>query len=571
MKDIFEHIRFAGGVLRTYPRYSVPVFGFQLVAALLEGIGLMALLPLLAIVLEEEPHGPLVRKVGQFLTSIGLHPTLEVLLLVIVAVILLKAAAVWFAKSRVGYATARVGMDLRHGLIEAIATVRWPYYVTKPTGALANSLTIEAENASNAFFHAARFASDAVLVLVYLALTFTTAWQVSLAAVALGLLTAVTLHRFVEMSRATGREQTNLMRSTASKLVDRLNGFKALKAMGKEKVLSRTLAADTDAMQRAKRREVFAKEGLAALQEPAFVVALALGLYGAVEVLGMDSSLLLVLVVVLFRALGRIGGLQMTMQGIARCEAAYRAIEGAIAAARAESEVLSGWVAPRFERAIRFRDVRFGYADSVVLDRPDLEIRAGTFTALIGPSGTGKTTVVDLVAGLLRPWEGDVWIDDTPLAEVDLRKWRGMIGYIPQEPVLFNDTLRANVVLDDEGLADADVEEAIRSAGLWDYVDSLPEGLETRVGEKGLRFSGGQRQRIALARALVRKPRLLILDEATSSLDPESESAVLDTVRALRGRTTILAISHQPAVRKAAEVVYRIADGQVRLAGGVAA
>ena len=571
MKDILEHIRFAGSVLRAYPRYSLPVLFFQFVAALLEGIGLIALLPLLSLVLKQETSNPLVAEFERFLTAAGLEPNLEILLIFIVALMFLKATAMWYAKSKVGYATAQVGVDLRHRLIDAIATVQWPYYVTKPTGALANSLTVEAENASNTFFHAARLAADTVLVAVYLALTLTTAWHVSLAAVVLGTLAALALHRFVQMSRATGREQTNLMRSTASQLVDRLNGFKALKAMGQEAVLSRTLAADTDALKLVKRREVFAKEGLAALQEPAFVVALVVGLYGAITILNLDTGTLLVLAIVLFRTLGRIGSLQMTLQGIVRTEAAYRAIESAITTAQAEAEILTGWRPATFEYAIHCRDVRFGYADSVLIDRPELEIKAGQFTALLGPSGAGKTTIVDLIAGLLRPWEGDVQIDGVPLAEIDIKKWRATIGYMPQEPILFNDTLRANIVLDDETLTDGDVEEAIRNAGLGDFVSSLADGLQTSVGEKGSRFSGGQRQRIALARALVRKPRLLILDEATSSLDSESEVAVLETVKKLKGWTTILAISHQPAILNAADVVYRIKDGQVRIDKSLAA
>ena len=144
-----------------------------------------------------------------------------------------------------------------------------------------------------------------------------------------------------------------------------------------------------------------------------------------------------------------------------------------------------------------------------------------------------------------------------------------MIGYVPQETFLFHDTVMANVTLGEPGIARADVETALRRAEAWAFVAALPDGMDTVVGERGARLSGGQRQRVAIARALVRDPALLILDEATTALDPETEAGIVATVRRLTGRLTVLSISHQPAMQDAASVVYQLDEGAaVRLENG---
>ena len=208
--------------------------------------------------------------------------------------------------------------------------------------------------------------------------------------------------------------------------------------------------------------------------------------------------------------------------------------------------------------------VTFSYGDKTVLSNVSLAINPGEFAAISGPSGSGKTTIADLIVGLLRPEAGEVFIDDVPLRDIDITAWQHRIGYVPQEMFLLNETVFANVALGDDSFTEQNVIDALKSAGAWEFVSNLREGLHSQVGERGSMLSGGQRQRIALARALVTKPALLVLDEVTTALDPVTEAAICETLGELRNETTILAISHQSAVVRAADTVIQIEHGVVR-------
>ena len=235
-----------------------------------------------------------------------------------------------------------------------------------------------------------------------------------------------------------------------------------------------------------------------------------------------------------------------------------------IEGAQTEREREGGDAPPQLERELRFRDVHVHYDGRAVLDGASFALEAGRIHAILGASGAGKTTLVDLVTGLVEPDRGDVEIDGVALATLDLQRWRRGIGYVPQEMLLLHDSVRVNVTLGDPHVDDARVEAALREADAWDFVAALPDGLDHSVGERGALLSGGQRQRIAIARALVHEPRLLILDEATAALDKESEAAVWRTVAGLRGKTTVLAISHQTALLEVADRALRIEAGHVR-------
>jgi ATP-binding cassette subfamily C protein len=205
--------------------------------------------------------------------------------------------------------------------------------------------------------------------------------------------------------------------------------------------------------------------------------------------------------------------------------------------------------------------VRFSHGGHEVLKGASMTIRAGEMVVMTGPSGTGKTTLVDLILGLYRPQSGEILIDGVSLTEIDLKSWRSLVGYVPQELVLFHDTIRANLTLGDDAVSDEALHTALEAAGALGFINDLPQRLETVVGEKGSKLSGGQRQRIALARALALRPRLLILDEVTSALDPRTAADITRNIRAFGQNLTILSITHRSEFLDLADRVYHLEDG----------
>jgi ATP-binding cassette subfamily C protein len=335
--------------------------------------------------------------------------------------------------------------------------------------------------------------------------------------------------------------------------------------MGRLEGIKKVLREGSANLDASYRSQILSQALLTAIQEPFTALFLAAGIAVLLGVAGLPLVQVLFMAVLFQRIVTRFSAAQSAYQIVATSESAYRSLRNAIDDARRAKEVSAGKTAPSLRQGIDVVQVEFSYESPPIFTNLNLAIPAGRFTALLGPSGVGKTTILDLLIGLLRPKSGEILIDQIPLSQIDLALWRGSIGYVPQETILLNTSIAENVLLDHEGLSMADVEYALRQAEAWEFVDRMPDGIQTRVGERGTGLSGGQRQRIGIARAVVHRPRLLILDEATAALDPEMEKSVLATLKGLTTSTTVVAISHQPALIDVADRVYRLHDGHAQL------
>ena len=218
------------------------------------------------------------------------------------------------------------------------------------------------------------------------------------------------------------------------------------------------------------------------------------------------------------------------------------------------------------ERCIELKDITYAYpnTEKLIFDHADLTIEVGSAVGIVGTSGAGKSTIVDVLLGLLEMRNGGIYADGVNV-KTKYRSFLKNIGYIPQMIFMLDDTIRRNVAfgVHDEKIDEAKVWEALKEARLDEFVRSLPEGLDTGIGERGIRLSGGQRQRIGIARALYYDPEVLILDEATSALDNDTEAAIMDSVNRLHGRKTLVIIAHRLQTIEKCDVVYRVEDGKI--------
>jgi len=564
-------------LIRAYPWRTAFALAAILFAGIADGAGVSTLLPLLKLFTTREPaaDGILRLEPGEHMSTVeayvlsaldqvGLQATIGVLLVFVVVFITLKSLLMLVANRHVGYSAAHITTQFRLTLLRAILATRWDYFLRQPIGRLANSMATEANRSAQAYIFGITMLAMLVMAVVYTVVALLVSWRATLACFVIGIFILSLFNTLVKMSRRAGKRQTKVYKSLLARLTDTLQSVKSLKAMAREEQADTVLSTETSKLNRALQREVFSKTLLEAVQWPMFAIVIAIGIYLALQRWGMKTETVIILVILLGRILNQLGKVQKQYQKLVSTESAFWSITRAINMAEEAREITSGTVEPALEHGIHFRQVAFSYGDKPVLTDITLELPARSLTTIVGPSGAGKTTLIDLLIGLYQPDAGAIYIDVVPLSEIDMKRWRSMIGYVPQEQLLLHDSILTNVNFGDPALTEADAEQALKAAAAWDFVSALPDGIHSNVGERGATLSGGQRQRIMIARALAHRPAVLILDEPTSALDPASETIISDTLNNLKRDYTIIAITHQQALVESADAVYRLQNGRLR-------
>ena len=548
--------------IQAYPSRTVLVVIALVVASILDGLGLSMLLSMLNLATGETDDPSLPEQLALSLTeSLGLEPSTGVLLGLGVSLIAVKAVFVLLANRQVGYTVAHVATDLRLNLIRAITNSQWRYYIAQPVGRLSNALATEAQRASEGFYHGAVMATQFINALIFGVLAMLISWQATLIALLCGGALLGLLHTLIRIAGRAGRDQTTLLKQLLSVMTDQLGAIKPLKAMSREGHIDALMSAQTKDLKTALKSQVFSKAALIALQEPLLAILVAVGFFYFVVQMGMNMATVLVMIFLIARAINHLAKAQRAYQHIAISESAYWSLQETTQLALDQPEPNHGSKTPTLDSGIEFVNVGFQYDHTPTLHQLNLTIPAKQLTVITGPSGSGKTTVIDLVAGLLRPTAGTIVVDDQRLEDLDQHRWRRLIGYVPQEALLVNESVFYNLTLGDVDLTENDAMQALAMANALDFIEALEHGIHTPLGERGGRLSGGQRQRLAIARALIQRPELLILDEATSNLDSASEKAVIDTIVQLKGELTLLAVSHD-------RPMMEVADQSIQLLGG---
>jgi ATP-binding cassette subfamily C protein len=555
-------------IVATSPRDAAGAVMWLLVLTGTEAAAALLLAPLLELigVVEESPLPRAGGWVQAILGVFGAEPSLVSLLVLFVAVAAVRSLAQRQEALVSGRLRENLTLAFRVRLYNAIAGARWRFLVSRTPIHFANAIVHETTRVGATAGHVIDLMVAMMVALVYLALAFRlspgTATVVLAAAALLAVLVRGSLDHARHMGAAAAQQRAVLHREIAEQ-VSAMKVAKSYGVTGRDAERVAALAAES----RRVTLEVSQTEArLGASLELGSTVLLALIVYIASQVLGEPTALLLVMLFIFARLMPRLVGTYRILQSLSAALPVFEAMRELERECVSEAEPTgaSAAAAPLTE-SVRFDRVSFEYLDrrEPAVVEVDLTIRAGDTTAIVGASGSGKSTIADLLIGLLTPTGGRLMVDGTPLDARQLASWRAQIGYVPQDAFLFDDTVRNNIRWSRPDASDEDVWEALRLAAADAFVAALPQQLDTMVGDRGVLISGGERQRLAIARALVRRPRLLVLDEATSSLDGDHERRIQQAIDRLHHQMTIVIITHRLSTIRDADTIYVMHGGRV--------
>ncbi|MEI6287593.1 MAG: ABC transporter ATP-binding protein [Bacillota bacterium] len=518
-----------------------------------------------------------------FLSDLAAHFNQKtgMLVILLIYVIVNIVQAVLQKKQSVSSMAFRAGFSrsLSNRLYSAFAEAKWQYIIGRRRSDVVNVLTNDLRNIDTGTYLVVQFLSALPIALAQLAVAFYLSPKVTALTIVLSAVFFVALRKNNNKLSDCAMTMHELMQNSIKLVSEHLAGIKEVKSYGAEKAQIQRFRQTNGAVEQKYLQfaEIFAKTSF--FYKVGSVLVISLFFFIALVFLGMEIASIVIILVIFSRIWPFLSMVQTSTQlsimmlpswtnfqkWLADCSAAREEFttDGESASVN-ELAVIPG---KRLEISdnITLNNLSFSYADDKqsALSDVTIQLPRGTITAVTGTSGSGKSTLADLILGLLAPQSGSILVDGQPLSGAMLSDWRASIGYVPQETVLFNSTIRENLLWVKPEATEAELTEALQLAAADDFVGQLPDGLDTQLGERGIGLSGGEKQRIALARALLRQPTLLILDEATSSLDVKNEERIQKVIENMRGKMTVLVIAHRLSTIKNADQLIVLDNGKL--------
>jgi ATP-binding cassette, subfamily C, bacterial len=501
--------------------------------------------------------------VVKLLSVFHVTPSFTNLLLVLCATLVMKSVIAFLGMRFVAISVANVATEIRTRLLQSTMNARWSYFVDHQPGEVSGMIAAQSQLAGDAYLAVAQLAVTTIVGVGLL----TTAFLVSGMLVIFCLFAVATLafplFYILRRAQAASMLQFSTSVNLVSGVQDVIANMKALKSMAKQGRFVDAFMKSISDLRGSVISMLVARHAIYHGQDILGALMIVSGVYVGVEVLHTPLSQLLVVGVIFYQLVDVIKRIQLSLQDATIAAAGYYGVFSIIDRAAKQAEEDHGTLQPSLKHGIKFEDVSFSYGQTSVLNNTNLHIPANSITILIGPSGAGKTTIVDMIVGFYPPRSGEILIDDQNLTDINLKAWRKNIGYVPQELTLLKGNVFDNITLGDPALSEQDALDALQLAGANEFINALPKGMYTDIGTMGARLSGGQRQRLSLARALVHKPKLLLLDEVTSALDEVTEAEICKNIQALLGKLTIIAVTHRPAWTRVATKIFTVSEGRV--------
>lgn len=534
----------------------------MLLQSVTTGIGLFLILPLLDLIglSVGGGHPRLMAPIQTSFDALGLPLNLVSMLVFYTLVLSLVAWIGYMEQVTSNRLQKGYTQHLRLKLYQALLDVPWPFFLSRKLSDMLHVLTTQVQGVTLCNHQALRLINQFFLVSAYIALGFMLSWQMTLCAVACGMLLLALMLPAQRLTSKVGKRQLEQSQTLFQSITEQLSALKMIKATALEPEFMAILSQNSNQAETQLQQIMLLTERNRLLFRLVSVALLSVFMYAALNIFLLPVATVLLLFIVFARVLPLVSSTQQMYQRLLQHLPAFDGIsefEQSLKHAMPEDTPQKPIA---FNTAIRVEHLSFAYPKTPhqqVLSELSCVIPKNKTICISGPSGVGKSTFADMLTGLIKPTEGGVWVDDTRLSEAHSQSWRKRIAYVTQDPFLFHATVRDNLTWFKNDRSDEALYEALKLARA-DFVLQLEDGLETMIGDRGVRLSGGERQRLALARALLMQPDILILDESTNALDTENVEAIQGVLNALHGRMTIIIITHQLEMIKLADQVIEL-------------
>lgn len=547
----------------------INLFGMT-ISSFLDSVGILLLIPMLSLIgiVSLDVSNSYFSELSDYMRE--LSPTLSLLIIlgIYVIIVFLQNLIQQRASIRNVEIQQHFSRHLRYETYHSILQSNWPFFLKKRSSDLINLLTIELARVIGAINLCLQLITSLIFTLIQIGIAFWLSPTLTMFVLGCGIILGMFSRTFIKKAKALGNQTSQLSQSYLAGITDQLNGMKDIKSNTLEQSRLNWLSGLTKGMMEEQVSYVRLRMNSQLIYKLTSALLISCFILVSFKLFQTQSIQLLTITVIFARLWPRFTTIQSTLEQLASMIPACKALmvlqsECSIAAEQLEMED-ENRAALRIEHGIECRNMNFRYnqdEDNFTLQNINLFIPSNKLTAIAGPSGAGKSTLIDLIMGLMQPESGQILVDGAPVSKDNLVPFRQSISYVAQDPFLFNASIRENFYMVKPDASDEQIWEALQFASSSDFVRKLPNGLDTVIGDRGIRLSGGERQRLVIARAIIRKPSILVLDEATSALDTENEKKIQEAIERLKGTMTVIVVAHRLSTIKQADQVIVINQG----------
>ncbi|MFP5270926.1 ABC transporter ATP-binding protein [Coleofasciculus sp.] len=556
-------------LLKIYPWAIPAIVTLGILSSVSEGLGVSLFIPFLQNLSQTSnptvSDNALIGFLNQFLSTVPTSQRLVVIPLFIFGAIVLKNCLTYGNSVLLAWLNSRISHRLRSRIFDQLLSVSYSFLETKDSGKLLNTLATETWRTSEALGVLVNLIVSSCTTFVYVALLLLISWQLTLLVGGIMLLISLIIQFVTRQSKALGQKAVQVNAALGRRMYEGLAGMRTIRAFGREPYEQKQFDQASEQV-----RNIFMKlDTLSASVNPLYEVLSALLVLSIMVIALLQDRTalptLLTFLFILYRLqpqMQLLGGNRVKLLMLASSvdDVMYFLEPSDKPYIRSGNLTFSG-----LQQAISLDSVSFRYNphDKPALHNISISIPRGKTTAFVGPSGAGKSTLVNLICRFYEVTEGEIYVDNHPLKELDLLSWRRHLAIVSQDIYIFSNTVRENIAYGRLEATEAEVIAAAKQANAHEFIMQLPQGYETKVGDRGIRLSGGQRQRIALARAIIRNPEILILDEATNALDTISEHLIQEALNTFSHNRTVIVIAHRLSTIEKADQIIVMENGQV--------